>query len=143
MQKINFSITFKDYIQLLYPNCIHGAIFSSEGDIWSCSDGWTFTSEYAKEISHLMDDPQTAMKSKFSLGQRDYLVIYSDYNTLVGRKREFGVMVKKSKMYYVIGFCDGSINPTKCLDSVSRVSKMMKRSSKQPNKEFLQNKSTQ
>ena len=136
MQKINFRITFQDYIQLLYPNCTYASIFSSEGDIWQSSEGWTFTSENGKMFSKLMENPQEAMKSKFHFGQRDYLVVYADYETLVARKREFGIVIKKSKMYYIIGSSDSKINPSKCLESVSRVSKMIKKSSKQPNKEF-------
>ena len=137
MQKINFSITFKDYIQLLYPYCVNGVIFSSEGDIWSSSENWTFSPENGKMIAKLMEDPGKAMKSKFKLGQREYLVIYADSETLVARKREFGIMVKHSKMYYILSTCDASVNPTKCLEYVTRVAEMMKTTSRKSKKDIL------
>lgn len=132
MQKLTFSITFKDYIELLPPHCTHAVIFSSDGTIWAVSDGWTFTGEDGKTIAALADDPELAMKSKFKLGQREYLVAYADATTMVARKREFGVMVVKCKMYYVLGFCDGTVEPTKCLKSVQRVAEMMRKSARQP-----------
>ena len=84
-----------------------------------------------------MENPQEAMKSKLHLGQRDYLVVYADSHTLIARKREFGIMVKHSKMYYILGTCDERINPTKCLEYVTRVSEMMKIASKQGKKDVL------
>lgn len=132
LQKINFSITFKDYIELMPPDCMHSVIFSSDGAIWSVSDNWTFTAEDGKMIAKLMEDPAAAMKDKFKLGQRTYLVVYADSSTLVARKREFGIMVSKCKMYFVLGFCDGSIDPKKCLKSVQRVAEMMRKSTRQP-----------
>jgi hypothetical protein len=131
MQKLQFAITFKDYIELIPPNCTHSVIFSSDGTIWAVSEGWTFTSADGKVISTLMEDPAAAMKSKFKLGQRHYLVAYADESTLVGRKREFGVMVAKCKMHFVLGFCDGTVDPTKCLRSVQRVAEMMRKNTRQ------------
>lgn len=137
MQKVNFTITFKDYIQLLYPYCVNGVIFSSEGDIWSSTENWVFTPENGKEIAKLMEKPQEAMKSKLKLGQRDYLIVYADDHTLVARKREFGVMVKHSKTYYILGTCNEKINPTKCLEYVTRVANMMKMSSRSNKKDVF------
>ena len=138
MQKLNFTVTFKDYIQLLYPYCVNGVIFSSEGDIWSSSENWTFTPEDGKMIASIMEDPVSAMKSKFRLGQREYLVVYADSETLVARKREFGVMVKNAKMYYILSTCDETVNPTKCLEYVTRVAAMMKATSRQGKKDILE-----
>lgn len=130
MQKINFTLTFKDYIQLLFPYCVHGAIFSSEGDIWSATENWVFTPEHGKTIAKLMENPAEAMKSHLKIGQRSYIVVYADKHTLIARKREFGIMVKQSKTYYILGTCDERVNPTKCLEYVTRVSEMMKVASK-------------
>lgn len=130
MQRINFSLTFKDYIQLLYPYCSNAVIFSSEGDIWSSSENWTFTSENGRMIAKLMETPEEAMKSKFKLGQRTYLIVYADDNTLVARNKEFGIMVKHAKTYYILSHCDGSVNPTRCLEYVTRVADMMRTTSR-------------
>jgi hypothetical protein len=131
MQKLVFSITFKDYIELLPPDCTHAVIFSSDGTIWAVSEGWTFTSADGKIISTLMEDPPSAMKSTFQLGQRSYLVAYADAATLVARKREFGIMVGRCKMHFVLGFCDGGVDPVKCLRSVQRVADMIRKSGRQ------------
>lgn len=128
MQKINFPITFKNYIELLPPYCIHSAIFSADGAIWSLSDGWTFTAEDGHRIAELMENPKKAMKSSLKLGQRTYLVAYADQNTLVARKREFGIMVAKCKMDFVLGYCDETVDPVKCLESVQRVAEMIRKS---------------
>lgn len=130
MDKMTFNITFKDYLQLLYPYCTHSVIFSSEGDVWSISDGWTFTPENGKTIAEMMENPNEAMKSKLVLGQRSYLIVYADQETLVARKREFGVMVKHSKMYYILSYCEGDIDPKKCLQYVTRVADMIKSTSR-------------
>jgi hypothetical protein len=132
MQKLNFSITFKDYIELIPPHGIHSAIFSSDGTIWTNSEGWTFKPENARLIAGLMDDPVAAMSSKFKLGQRSYLVVYADANTAVARKREFGIMVAKCKMYYILAYHDETVDPMKCLKNVQRIAEMMRKSGRQP-----------
>ena len=132
MQRINFPVTFKNYIELLPPNCVHSAIFASDGSIYSSSENWTFTSEDGKKIAKLMYEPLEAMKGSIELGQRSYLVAYADHKTLVARKREFGIMVVKAKMDYVLGYCDGTVDPKKCLESVKRVADLMSKSSIQP-----------
>jgi hypothetical protein len=131
MQKLAFSITFKDYIELLPPDCVHAVIFSSDGTLWAVSEGWTFTAADGKIISTLMEDPPAAMKSKFQLGQHTYLVAYADETTLVARKREFGIMVARCKMHYVLGYCDNTTDPVKCLRSVQRVAEMIRKSGRQ------------
>ena len=136
MQRINFNITFKDYLELLPPDCTHSVIFSGDGTIWAVSDGWTFTGDDAKMIFELMKDPVEAVKKKFKLGQRTYLVVFADANTLVARRREFGVMVAKCKMYYVLGFCDHDVSPVKCLKSVQRVADMLRKTAQEaPNQQ--------
>ena len=132
MQKLNFPITFKNYIELLPPHCVHSVIFSADGAIWSTSEGWTFTSEDGQTISKLMENPEEAMRSSLELGQRTYLVVYADNDTLVCRKREFGIMVAKCKMDFVLGYCDGTVDPVKCLESVQRVAEMIRKSSRHP-----------
>jgi hypothetical protein len=72
------------------------------------------------------------MSSSFKLGQRVYLVAYADASTLVARKREFGVMCAKCKMYYVVAYGDETVDPTKCLKSVQRIAEMMRKSGRQP-----------
>ncbi|OHT06073.1 hypothetical protein TRFO_05732 [Tritrichomonas foetus] len=79
-----------------------------------------------------MEDPEEAMKSSIKLGQRTYLIAYADQTTLVARKREFGVMVAKCKMDFVLGYCDGTVDPIKCLESVRRVADMMSKSTRHP-----------
>lgn len=133
MQRVSFSITFKDYIELLFPHATHGVIFSSDGTIWAISEGWTFTEEDGKRIAQLMSDPAAAVRSTLPLGQRTYLVIHADPNSLVARRREFGIMVAKSKMYFVLAFCDRTVDCKKCLQSVIRVSQMMKRTASNAN----------
>ena len=128
MQKINFSITMKDYISLLPPDCPYSVIFSNTGSIWAISDGWTFTEEDAKRILALIEDPVTAMKSSFVLGQRSYLVVYADGESLVARNREFGVFVIKCKISYLLGYCDGTTDPTQCLRSVRRIATLTNQS---------------
>jgi methionine salvage enolase-phosphatase E1 len=125
------AISFKDYIELLPPHCIYSAIFSSDGTIWAVSDGWTFTSADGKMVANLMEDPIAAMKAKLTLGQRTYLIAYADMSSLVARKREFGIMVARCKVYYVLGYCDGTVDPGKCNQSVHRVAEMMKKTSRQ------------
>jgi hypothetical protein len=132
MTRMTIAISFKDYIELLPPHCVHSVIFSSDGTIWAVSDGWTFTAADGKVVSTLMEDPAAAMKGKLQLGQRTYLVAYADSTTLVARKREFGILVARVKLYYVLAFCDGTVDPVKCLQSVQRVAEMMRKTSRQP-----------
>lgn len=124
MQKINFSITLKEYITLLPPDCPYSVIFANNGAIWAISEGWTFTEDDGRRIAQFMEDPSTAMKSSFTLGQRSYLVVYADAETLIGRNREFGVFVIKGKISYTLGYCDGTVDPNKCLRSIRRVSRL-------------------
>lgn len=132
MQKMSFSLGVKDYLELIPPDCTHSVIFSADGTIWAISEGWTFTADDAKMLSTLMENPVAASKAKFKLGQRTYLVVYADATSLASRKREFGVMIARAKMYYVLAFCDGTVDPGRCFKSVRRVAELMKTNARQP-----------
>ena len=119
----SFTVSFTDYIDLLFPKCTDAAIFSSDGNIWASSSGWCFSEADARALAEILD----SQVSDFKFKGRKYLTVDRTVSSVIGRNKEFCMCIVKVKVYYVASFSDGSVRPRDNWINLNRVARMMNR----------------